>query len=97
MPGTIDDFIKRFGGEKTMDDNEASHFVDRFASPDPKDAEFDSDTMADGATEYLGKLPDRDFQHGASNAYASASPQQQQGLMGTLCVPSGVAAWTWVP
>ena len=83
MPGTVDDFIQRFGNDKkTMDENEASQFIDRFA--DPNDSDFDTQTMASGATEYLGRLPDPDFQYAARNAYTSASPQQQQGLVGTL-------------
>lgn len=84
MPGNVDDFIKRFGSQQTMDDREASQYLDRFASADPKDQDFDQDTMSQGATEFLGKLPDNDFEQAARSAYASASPDQQQGLMGSL-------------
>lgn len=84
MPGTVDDFIQRFGGSNTMDEADASRYLDRFASKDPGDADFDHHTMARGATEYLGKLPDSEFQRAAQNAYATASPTQQQGLAGTL-------------
>lgn len=81
---TVDDFIKRFGGQQTMDDREASQFLDRFASDDPNDRDFDNNEMYSGASEYLGKLPESDFQQAAQNAYASASPAQQQGLVGSL-------------
>jgi hypothetical protein len=84
MPGTVDDFIKRFGGEQTMDDREATHFYDRFASTHPDDRDFDNDAMYSGASEYLGKLPEPDFQQAAQNAYATASPQQRQGLAGSI-------------
>jgi hypothetical protein len=84
MSGTVDDFIKRFGGQETMDDREASQYLDRFASTDPRDRDFDNDTMYTGATEYLGKLPQPEFQQAAQNAYASASPDQRQGLLGSL-------------
>lgn len=84
MPGTVDDFIQRFGGQQTMDDREASQYFDRFASSHPDDREFDTQEMSHGATEYLGKLPDQEFQQAAQSAYATASPVQQQGLVGSL-------------
>lgn len=84
MPGTVDDFIQRFSGSKTMDDQQASHYVDRFVSSDPQDQEYDQRELASGASEYLGKLPDNEFQQAAQGAYANASPTQQQGLMGSL-------------
>src|SRR5919199_1544842 len=56
MPGTVDDFMRRFGGDGTTDDREAEHYYDRFASTHPNDREFDTDTMAQGTTEYLGQL-----------------------------------------
>ena len=84
MAGTVDDFIKRFGGQDTMDDREASQYLERFASTRPEDRDFDNDTMYSGATEYLGKLPENEFQQAAQNAYATATPAQQQGLMGSL-------------
>lgn len=84
MAGTVDDFIKRFGGQQTMDDREASQFLDRFASHDPQDRDFDNDEMYSGASEYLGKLPETEFHQAAQNAYSSAAPEQQQGLVGSL-------------
>jgi hypothetical protein len=81
---TVDDFIQRFSGNKTMDDREAASFLDRFASNDPNDRDFDNDTLYSSTTEYLGELPEPEFQQAAQNAYASAPPEQQQGLVGTL-------------
>ncbi len=96
MPGTVDDFMQRFGGGNTVSDQnasqpqnasqaqDASQYFDRFASQHPDDSQFDSSTMHQGASEYLGKLPDDQFQQAATNAYTQASPTQQQGLVGSL-------------
>jgi hypothetical protein len=32
MPGTVDDFMNRFAGGGTIDDNEAQQYHDRFVS-----------------------------------------------------------------
>jgi len=84
MPGTVDDFVRRFGGQDTMDDREATQYFDRFASTDPNDRDFDNDTMYQGSTEYLGQLPPDQFQRAASDAFQHAPPQQRQGLLGGL-------------
>jgi len=84
MPGTVDDFVRRFGGQGTMDDREATQYLDRFASTDPNDRDFDNDTMYQGSTEYLGQLPPDQFQRAASNAFQQAPQQQRQGLLGGL-------------
>ncbi len=84
MPGTVDDFVRRFGGQGTMDDREATQYFDRFASTDPNDRDFDNDTMYQGSTEYLGQLPQDQFQRAASNAFQQAPQQQRQGLLGGL-------------
>ena len=84
MPGTVDDFMQRFGGAATMDDREATQYFDRFASTDPNDRDFDNDAMYQGTTEYLGQLPPDQFQQAASNAFQQAPPQQRQGLLGSL-------------
>jgi hypothetical protein len=84
MPGTVDDFVRRFGGQGTMDDREATQYFDRFASTDPNDRDFDNDTMYQGSTEYLGQLPQEQFQRAASDAFQHAPPQQRQGLLGGL-------------
>ena len=84
MPGTVDDFVRRFGGQGTMDDREATQYFDRFASTDPNDRDFDNDAMYQGSTEYLGQLPQEQFQRAASDAFQHAPPQQRQGLLGGL-------------
>jgi hypothetical protein len=84
MPGTVDDFVRRFGGQGSMDDREATQYLDRFASTDPNDRDFDNDTMYQGSTEYLGQLPQDQFQRAASNAFEQAPQQQRQGLLGGL-------------
>jgi hypothetical protein len=82
MPGTVDDFMRRFGGDGAIDDREAEHYYDRFASTHSDDREFDTDTMAQGTTEYLGQLPDEHFEHAAHQAFTQAPPAQRQGLLG---------------
>jgi hypothetical protein len=84
MPGTVDDFMNRFGGGGTIDDSEAQQLHDRFVSTNPNDSSFDNQTYHQSATEYLGKLPDDQFQDAARNAYNQAAPQDRQGLLGGL-------------
>ena len=84
MPGTVDDFMNRFGGGGTIDDSEAQQLHDRFVSTNPDDRAFDNQTYHQSATEYLGKLPDDQFQDAARNAYNQAAPQDRQGLLGGL-------------
>ena len=84
MPGTVDDFMKRFGGGGTIDDSEAQQYYDRFISTSPDDRDFDNQTYQQSATEYLGKLPDDQFQGAAREAYKQAAPQDRQGLLSGL-------------
>jgi hypothetical protein len=84
MPGTVDDFMNRFGGGGTIDDSEAQQLHDRFVSTNPNDSAFDNQTYHQSATEYLGKLPDDQFQDAARNAYNQVAPQDRQGLLGGL-------------
>jgi hypothetical protein len=84
MPGTVDDFMNRFGGGGTVDDSEAQQYHDRFVSKNPDDRAFDNQTYHQSATEYLGKLPDDQFQNAARSAYNQAAPQERQGLLGGL-------------
>jgi hypothetical protein len=76
--------MRRFGGDGAVDDREAEQYYDRFASTHPADREFDTDTMAQGTTEYLGQLPDERFEQAANTAFAQAPPEQRQGLLGSL-------------
>ena len=84
MPGTVDDFMRRFGGSSSIDDREAEEYYDRFASTHSDDREFDNETMYRGTTEYLGQLPDDEFEQAAHTAFTQAPRAQQQGLLGSL-------------
>src|SRR5438046_6002294 len=84
MAETVDDFIKHFGGGRTVDDEEAAKYHDRFVSTRPEDSQFDNRAYQQGAAEYLGKLPSDQFHDAARNAIAQATPQQRQDLLGTL-------------
>ena len=84
MPGTVDDFMSRFGGEKTVDDHEAAQYHERFVSTRPEDRAFDNQTYHQATTEYLGKLPEDEFKQAARTAVAQAPPQERQGLLGGL-------------
>lgn len=92
MPGTVDDFMNRFGGGGTIDDRDAQQYHDRFVSTHPNDRDFDNQTYNQSATEYLGKLPDDQFQEAARNAYSQAPPQERQGLLGGLLSALGGGA-----
>jgi hypothetical protein len=83
MP-TVDDFIRRFGAGTAVDDSEAAAFLDRFTSTDPDDCEFDKDAMYSGAIEYLGSLPDHDFEEAAQNVFLSSPPEGRQRLLTAL-------------
>src|ERR1700730_5039748 len=93
MPGTVDDFMRRFGGGETVDDREAAQYHDRFVSTHDDDRDFDTKTYHEGATEYLGKLPDDQFHEAAKNAVAQAPDKNRQGLLGGLM--SAHRRWRW--
>ena len=84
MAATVDDFMRRFGGEGTLDDREAAKYHDRFVSTDDADRDFDNKTYQEGAAEYLGKLPDNEFRSAARNAVSQIPPQEREGLLGTI-------------
>jgi len=84
MINTIDDFMKRFGSQGTVDDEEAVQVHDLFVSTRPEHSQFDNRTYQHAATEYLGKLPDDQFRDAARNAVAQVPQQQRQDLLGTL-------------
>jgi hypothetical protein len=84
MPGTVDDFMQRFGGSGTMDESEAAQYHDRFVSNHPNDRDFDNNTYHQAATQYLGKLPDDQFHQAAQNAISQMPQQDRAGLLGTL-------------
>ncbi len=76
--------MKRFSGGGSVDDEQAAQFHDRFVSTKPEDSQFENRAYHEGATEYLGKLPDEQFHEAARNAVAQAPPQERQGLLGSL-------------
>ena len=84
MADTVDDFMKRFGGQGTIDDRDAQKLHDRFVSTNENDRDFDNDAYHEGATEYLGKLPDDQFQQAARSAVAQVPPQEREGLLSGL-------------
>jgi hypothetical protein len=84
MPETVDDFMRRFGGGGTVDDEDAVRYHDRFISTRPEDRPFDNRAYHEAATEYLGKLPDDQFREAARNAVAQVPPQEKAGLLGAI-------------
>jgi hypothetical protein len=84
--------MNRFGGGGTIDDQEAQQYHDRFVSTHADDRDFDNQTYHQSATEYLGKLPDDQFQQAARNAYSQAPPQERAGLLGGLLSALGGGA-----
>lgn len=92
MPGTVDDFMQRFGGGGTMDENEAAQFHDRFTSNHSNDRAFDNHTYHQAATQYLGKLPDDQFHQAATNAVTQMPQPDRAGLLGTLMGALGGAS-----
>jgi hypothetical protein len=84
MINTIDDFMKRFGSQGTVDDQEAADLHDMFVSTRPEHSQFDNRTYQRAATEYLGKLPDDQFRDAARNAVTQVPQQERQDLLGGL-------------
>jgi hypothetical protein len=84
MPSTVEDFMRRFGGGDATDAHEATQYYDRFTSTHPDDRAFDTATMSQGTSEYLGQLPDAHFAQAAHQAFAQAPPAQRQGWLSHL-------------
>ena len=88
MPGIVD-FINNFtgGGSSSpgdMDQQQAAQIADRFTSTRPEDQEFNNQDFHQGASEYLGQMPEGQFHQAAQNAFNNASPDQRQGLLSGL-------------
>jgi hypothetical protein len=95
MPDTVEDFMKRFASGDTVDDVDASRLHDRFVSTHPDDEQFNNQAYHDGATQYLGQLPDDRFRDAAKNAVAQARPEERAGLLdGLLGALGGAVAGT---
>ena len=84
MPATLEEFVKNFTKPSQLDDQQASQYFERFASTRPEDREFDNQTMHQGASEYLGKMPQGQFNQAAQNAFSQAQPDQRQDLLSSL-------------
>src|SRR5215467_3746954 len=84
MINTVDDFMKRFGSQGTVNDEEAGQLHDLFVSNRPEHSQFDNRTYQNAAAEYLGKLPDDQFQNAARSAVAQVPQQERQDLLGGL-------------
>ena len=84
MASTIDDFMNRFGSDKTPDVRDAAQYHERFVSTHDDDRDFDDQTYYQSTTEYLGKLPEADFQRGARSAISQAPPEERQSVLGGL-------------
>src|SRR5687767_3973883 len=84
MPGTVDDFISRFGGKGSIDDRQAEQYYDRFASTRDEDRDFNNDALYDGASQHLGRLDDDEFTRVSEQAYRQAPPEQRSGFLQTI-------------
>src|SRR5262245_30272861 len=84
MINTIDEFMKRFSAQGSVDDQDAAQLHDLFVSTRPEHSQFDNRTYQQAAAEYLGKLPDDQFQNAARNAVTQVPPQPRQDLLGSL-------------
>ena len=84
MPNTIDDFLKLFGGDSAVDEQQAAQYHERFVSTKPEDNHFDNSAYHEAVAEHLETLPDDQFHEAAKNAIAQAPPQERQDLLGTL-------------
>lgn len=84
MINTIEDFMKRFSSGGAVDDQMAAQLHDRFVSTRPEDKQFDNRAYQEAAAEYLGKLPDDQFNNVARNAVTQVPAQERQDLLGSL-------------
>lgn len=85
MPEDINDFINRFGSDDAVSDEQAmQQYYQRLSTQAPKEEDFANPQIHQGATEYLGKLPDDQFQKAAGSAYSQMEPEQQQDVVAGL-------------
>ena len=77
--------MNRFGGSGTIDDSEAQQLHDRFVSTNPNDSAFDNQTYHQSATEYLGKLPDDQFQDAAGRCSGENDRQSKAAKPAHCC------------
>ena len=84
MPGTLQDFISAFAAGGTPAAEEAAQYHERFVSTDENDLDFDNQAYQQGATEFLERLPDDQFEDAARNAVAQVPPQERESLLNGL-------------
>ncbi len=96
MAGSLNDFLNFFGGAPAASATgapvdgawqnapDAAQYVDRFASNDPQDAQFDNNHLYQGAADFLGQMPGDQFVGAAMNVFNGADDVQRQGLAGGL-------------
>lgn len=84
MADTVDDFMRRFGSGSTLDDRDAERYHERFVSRRDEDRDFDNDSYHQGATEYLGRLPDDQFREAVRRGVQNAPREERGGLLGSL-------------
>ena len=90
-PDTLNDFLKLFGGNTTVDPQQAAQYHDRFMSTSPEDNQFDNSAYHEAAAQHLATLPDDQFHDAARNAIAQAPPRERQDLLGGLLSALGGA------
>ena len=84
MSNTMDDFLKLFGGNSPVNEEQAAQFHERFVSTKPEDKQFDNGAYHDAVAEHLKTLPADEFHEVAKNAIAQTPPQERQDLLSNL-------------
>jgi hypothetical protein len=81
---TMDEFLKLFGSDAPVNEEQAAQFHERFVSTKPEDSQFDNGAYHDAVTEHLKTLPADQFHEVAKNAIAQTPPQERQDLLSNL-------------
>lgn len=84
MNNSMDDFLKLFGGDSSVNEEQAAQFHERFVSTKPEDKQFDNGAYHDAVAEHLQTLPADEFHEVAKNAIAQTPPQERQDLLSNL-------------
>ena len=82
-PATSED-LQRDDLQHEFVQRDAAQYLDRFASNDPEDAQFENEHLTAGASDYLKQMPDEQFQQAAHHAWTQVDDVQRQGLAGGL-------------
>lgn len=76
--------MRRFSGPGPVDDREAARYHERFVSEKAEDRDFDNKAYQQGTSEYLGKLPDAEFQNAARKAVSQVPEPERAGFIGDI-------------